>query len=64
MSAGGQEEDEGNGLLGGSNLCPGCNAGWEGAASRQPSFALSLHVPDEGLHKLDQRLLRLRASFG
>lgn len=29
MSAGGQEEDEGSGLLGGSSLCPGCNAGWE-----------------------------------
>lgn len=64
MSAGGQEEDEGSGLLSGSSLCPGCSAGWEGAASRRPSFALSLHVPDKGLHKLDQRLLRLWASFG
>lgn len=64
MSAGGREEDEGSGLLSGRSLCPGCSAGWEGAASRQPSFALSLHVPDKGLHKLDQRLLRLWASFG
>lgn len=55
------EGDRNSSVAGGPS---GCCAGWQRRAGGRPAPALSLHVPDKGLHQLDQRLLALRAGLG